>query len=692
MASRVRLTALPNSHVFLDRECSLETPVKIGRSVARTKPSHDNLIFDCKVLSRNHALLWEEGDKFFIRDMKSSNGTFVNRQRLSRSGEESAPFEIKNGDELQFGVDVVENKKVTHGCVIATVTFLKDDAAYSQFGTVAKLEAVSSRDLIELTDLLQALKQREEALASKLAKMQEVILSVESDASQRFQMLLNEDHLLSRIEVLENQVQIYSQTYETSELQNKAAVLVEEKMQYEVKSKEALRRVLQEKLEYASKLAEIQRNYDQSEEECDKFRAMYEESQESLKNLREAHNKKKEELVDLENRFVSLQAQYVEHKQMTTSEKEGLEKQVKTLTMAESKLAVQVESLQAEFDFAAEHLTSLKAKLETASKKPERSDISIQVEALVSIAECQTNFQTDESSVQTSSLILSESHTQTDFEETAKQDQAVQVTIEKTVPVRPAPKNQRSEVSLQLKPFQEDCVVQKAELQASSLPGAVSELDSDMEKGFLKAENNQLRKQKNKLEAQLYELEKKLNEAEASTQLSSEMSDALEKVWKDLRESKEQNQKLQMTLSQQRSNEETMKNQLHTEHQQTAREKREKDELLRKNTLLSVQLAEIQGHMHKQEAQLQGRAQKSIEEGKLEEKRQKQRDSLQAHLTTMNKSIKEKQGRIEILQNQLRDLKERFRHARVSRRIAVILGIAAAIITWIVLYVLAWVF
>ena len=77
--------------------------------------------------------------------------------------------------------------------------------------------------------------------------------------------------------------------------------------------------------------------------------------------------------------------------------------------------------------------------------------------------------------MQTSSLILSESHTQTDFEETAKQDQAVQVTIEKTVPVRPAPKNQRSEVSLQLKPFQEDCVVQKAELQASSLPGAVSE-------------------------------------------------------------------------------------------------------------------------------------------------------------------------------------------------------------------------
>lgn len=46
---------------------------------------------------------------------------------------------------------------------------------------------------------------------------------------------------------------------------------------------------------------------------------MYEESQESLKNLREAHNKKKEELVDLENQFVSLQTQYMEHKQMVNN-------------------------------------------------------------------------------------------------------------------------------------------------------------------------------------------------------------------------------------------------------------------------------------------------------------------------------------------------------------------------------------
>lgn len=43
-----------------DRTLPLDQPIKIGRSVARARPSPNNAIFDCKVLSRNHALLWYE--------------------------------------------------------------------------------------------------------------------------------------------------------------------------------------------------------------------------------------------------------------------------------------------------------------------------------------------------------------------------------------------------------------------------------------------------------------------------------------------------------------------------------------------------------------------------------------------------------------------------------------------------------
>ena len=46
---------------------TLEKPVKIGRCVAKTKPSSNNAIFDCKVLSRNHALIWFSDDKVFMR-------------------------------------------------------------------------------------------------------------------------------------------------------------------------------------------------------------------------------------------------------------------------------------------------------------------------------------------------------------------------------------------------------------------------------------------------------------------------------------------------------------------------------------------------------------------------------------------------------------------------------------------------
>ena len=52
-----------NGEVFEERRILLDKPCKIGRSVAKLRPELNNAIFDCKVLSRNHALLWEENSK-----------------------------------------------------------------------------------------------------------------------------------------------------------------------------------------------------------------------------------------------------------------------------------------------------------------------------------------------------------------------------------------------------------------------------------------------------------------------------------------------------------------------------------------------------------------------------------------------------------------------------------------------------
>jgi pSer/pThr/pTyr-binding forkhead associated (FHA) protein len=68
--------------------------------------SSNKLAFKSKVVSRAHAEVWvEAGGKFFIKDTKSSSGTFLNHVRLSPANSESRAHQIKDGDILQLGVD-----------------------------------------------------------------------------------------------------------------------------------------------------------------------------------------------------------------------------------------------------------------------------------------------------------------------------------------------------------------------------------------------------------------------------------------------------------------------------------------------------------------------------------------------------------------------------------------------------------
>lgn len=67
MCAKAVLICRPNSHPFQERTLCLDQPIKVGRSVARARAAQNNAIFDCKVLSRHHALLWYENGKFFLQ-------------------------------------------------------------------------------------------------------------------------------------------------------------------------------------------------------------------------------------------------------------------------------------------------------------------------------------------------------------------------------------------------------------------------------------------------------------------------------------------------------------------------------------------------------------------------------------------------------------------------------------------------
>jgi hypothetical protein len=90
-----------------------DPPLRIGRFTDRSglglsavnALGSNKLAFKSKVVSRAHAEIWVEAAGFFIKDTKSSSGTFLNHVRLSPANTESRPYLIKDGDILQLGVD-----------------------------------------------------------------------------------------------------------------------------------------------------------------------------------------------------------------------------------------------------------------------------------------------------------------------------------------------------------------------------------------------------------------------------------------------------------------------------------------------------------------------------------------------------------------------------------------------------------
>ncbi|KAF1983791.1 hypothetical protein K402DRAFT_423389 [Aulographum hederae CBS 113979] len=99
--------------------------LRIGRQTNnKTIPTPLNGYFDSKVLSRQHAEVWaDRNGKIWIRDVKSSNGTFVNGQRLSQENKDSDPHELREQDMLELGIDIVseDQKTVVHHKVAAKV-------------------------------------------------------------------------------------------------------------------------------------------------------------------------------------------------------------------------------------------------------------------------------------------------------------------------------------------------------------------------------------------------------------------------------------------------------------------------------------------------------------------------------------------------------------------------------------------
>lgn len=104
---------------------TLKTPgsvVRVGRYSERdNNPTNaDNGLpvgFKSKVVSRRHCEFWCTDGQWYIKDVKSSSGTFLNHVRLSSPGLESRPYPVNDGDIVQLGIDFKGGEEVIFRCV-----------------------------------------------------------------------------------------------------------------------------------------------------------------------------------------------------------------------------------------------------------------------------------------------------------------------------------------------------------------------------------------------------------------------------------------------------------------------------------------------------------------------------------------------------------------------------------------------
>ncbi|KAI1715513.1 FHA domain-containing protein [Ditylenchus destructor] len=306
-------TPCSNSHPFDERRIpvtrSEESAVKIGRAVVRLQPAQNNAIFDCKVLSRNHAIMWYEDGQFLIKDTRSSNGTFVNNERLSNSGEESGPRVLRSGDILQLGVEIVDNaKKVASGCVTCIVTLINEkgeecgDAGSS--GSVSQMAADHPSNLANKYTLVRNDKlfvMDQYLLGQKLQMLEEQLATSQEALENSWQALINEEQLLSRIELLESQLALVgTRNTNNEEVRKEIQHIHEDRAKAELSAKDSLRKAEEQVYETSMKLHDAENGLINIEEENQFLRSRINQYEDELAKQRAEHeelNRKFSELL-----------------------------------------------------------------------------------------------------------------------------------------------------------------------------------------------------------------------------------------------------------------------------------------------------------------------------------------------------------------------------------------------------------
>ncbi|XP_030427218.1 sarcolemmal membrane-associated protein isoform X12 [Gopherus evgoodei] len=249
----------------------------------------------------------------------------------------------------------------------------------------ANTPSMYSQELFQLSQYLQEALHREQMLEQKLATLQRLLAVTQEASDTSWQALIDEDRLLSRLEVMGNQLQACSKNQTEDSIRKELVALQEDKHNYETTAKESLRRVLQEKIEVVRKLSEVERSLSNTEDECTHLKEMNERTQEELRELANKYNGAVNEIKDLSDKLKVAEGRQEEIQQKGQAEKKELQHKINEMEEREQELQAKIEALQADNDFTNERLTALQVRLEHLQEKTlkEHNSLGIQVDDFI---------------------------------------------------------------------------------------------------------------------------------------------------------------------------------------------------------------------------------------------------------------------------------------------------------------------
>ncbi|NXM17850.1 T3JAM protein, partial [Ploceus nigricollis] len=243
--------------------------------------------------------------------------------------------------------------------------------------------AVLNKEMVQLSNYLKEALHRELLLKQKMVILQELLSTLLQASEKSWQGQLNEDKLRCKLRVLENQLQACTQSYSKECVKKILIEMEDQKQTYEQKAKEALQKMLEDKLLTEQQLQNSQRNLAETQEDL----ALWKEHNATLKaeliKVTTAHT-------ELKNSFQALQSDL----QRADAQSERLSRELRELRDERSELLQRASALRSDNDRQAGHIRHIQDKLQ--KEQEQKVTLEATISHLQNLIHNQTNQQKSE--------------------------------------------------------------------------------------------------------------------------------------------------------------------------------------------------------------------------------------------------------------------------------------------------------